>query len=388
MGFSKEAGYVPLSIEAIMLSVMTNVNTQFGTSYTAETFIGTNFYKYFYALVQRLQESEVKTSEIFVKLQQYFDVTNERISRPVVTNPGIIEKLAAEGFLASVKKPVLADAGKLYICVNTDDGDHAEGNFTITSYANLVSGTDDSVGVGATTFTAQAGASTPGGATFTAATSNALTAESLADQINAHAVASLVVHARAAGAVVHIRAKVGGTAGNSITLAYTDNDSNIGATKSGTVLADGTDNADFADVKSAIAEIIKDSSVAGVVTQGGHSEAIVLSNGQSFDFKFSTPNKIPITLKLTTTLSENNQVVILGPDEVKDLLIANITSKYALGKNFEPQKYFTVVDAPWASDVLLQWSDDAGSTWNSTVYDAEFDDLFDFDLGDITLVEV
>jgi len=49
------------------------VNTQFGQSYTMDTFIGTNLYKYFYALAQLLQENEVKTSEIFLKLQQYFN---------------------------------------------------------------------------------------------------------------------------------------------------------------------------------------------------------------------------------------------------------------------------------------------------------------------------
>ena len=33
---------------------------------------GTNFYKYFYALMQRLQENEIRTSEIVLKIQQYF----------------------------------------------------------------------------------------------------------------------------------------------------------------------------------------------------------------------------------------------------------------------------------------------------------------------------
>ena len=38
--------------------------------------IGTNFYKYFYALAQRIQTNEIKTSEIFLKLQDYFKYTN------------------------------------------------------------------------------------------------------------------------------------------------------------------------------------------------------------------------------------------------------------------------------------------------------------------------
>lgn len=104
--------------------VMDNVNTAFDETYTTETFIGTNLYKFYYALIQRLQESETKTSEIFLKLQQYIALTNERISRPVATPPGLIEKFDTEGFIASVKPMADADAGKIYICLDkeVDDG--------------------------------------------------------------------------------------------------------------------------------------------------------------------------------------------------------------------------------------------------------------------------
>lgn len=115
----------------------------------------------------------------------------------------------------------------------------ATGSFTVTSYANLVSGTPDTVTVGATVFTAQSGAATPGAATFQAATSNNATAASLAAQINAHAVAKTLVTAEAAGAVVTLTSKVSGSGGNAIALAYTDNDTNVGITKSGTALAGG-----------------------------------------------------------------------------------------------------------------------------------------------------
>lgn len=268
MAFSQEEGYIPVDVATIMTQFMGYINTQFGTTYTEETFVGTNLYKYYYAIAQRMEENEIKTSEIFLKLQQYFAITNERISRPVVTSPGLIEKFLAEGFVASVKPMIDADAGKIYVCVDTDD-----------------------------------------------------------------------------------------------------------------------DADDYDDVKLEINTIIKDSVAAGVVSQGTEISAIVLSNGQSFDFKFNLPNRIPVLLRLTTTLSENNQVVIGNPDDVKTALLANINAKYRLGKNFEPQTYFTVVDAPWASQVLLEWSDDAGANYHSTVYNADYDDLFDIDLEDITLIE-
>lgn len=106
----------------------------------------------------------------------------------------------------------------------------AYGTVTITSYANLISGTDDVVTVAGTAFTAQTGAVVEGEATFRAATGNSETAASLAAQINAHATVGALVEATVLGAVVTIKSKLNGADGNDITLTYTDNDTNVGAT--------------------------------------------------------------------------------------------------------------------------------------------------------------
>lgn len=270
MSFSSVNGYLPLTVPQIMDVIRININTQFSTSYTADTFLGTNFYKYFYALVQRLQENEIKTSEIFLRMQEYFKLTNELIQRPNTTHPGIYDFFKSKGYFVSTKPPEDADAGKAYICVDVDSA--------APTYATVV--------------------------------------------------------------------------------------------------------------KPAICRIVRDCVVAGVVSQGTETEEITMSNGQAFTFKFNLPTKIPVKLKLTLTLSENNEFTIANPDTVKQKLYTNINSKYRLGKNFEPQRYFSVLDAPWASNVLLQWSTDAGSTWNSSVYDAEYNEVFTFSLTDITIVEV
>lgn len=276
MGYAQESGYTPSTIDSILESFRTNINTEFGTTYTTESFVGTNHYKYFYAAAQMYQENEIKTSEIFASLQQYFAILNARISRPVNTPPGIIERMAAEDYVASVKPMIDADAGKINICVDTDD-----------------------------------------------------------------------------------------------------------------------DADDYDDVKLAICTLISQITVLGCVTQGAEVEAIVLSNGQSFDFKYHLPTRIPIGLKLTIVTSENNQYVIDSPDDIKIGLLANIAARYSLGKNFEPQKYFSnTADAPWAQSVLLEWTDDVtagvidvGAVYQSTVYNADFDDLFEPDLARIVLVE-
>jgi hypothetical protein len=397
MSFASDTGYIPLSIDQLMEIIRENVNTQFGTSYTSDTFVGTNFYKYFYAIVQRLQENEIKTAEILSRMQDYFTITNDKIQRPNTTHPGIYDYFLSKGYFVSTKPPDDADAGKAFLCVDVEDN-HARGKITISSYANLVSGTDDSITVGATVFTAQSGTVTPGATSFQAATSNDATASSLASQINSHATAGALVEAMAIDNVVWIRAITGGTSGNSISLAYTDNDTNVGASVSAATLLGGRSleagENDYDTTKIEICNYVKDCVVAGVISQGSEVESITMSNGQSFDFKFNLPAKIPVFLRLTTTLSDNNEFTIETPDEQKQTLLDNTTAKYKLGKNFEPQRYYSVVDAPWASTVLLEWTDDVtdgeldGSpVWHDEVYESAYDEVFDFDITNIILVE-
>lgn len=269
MGYSNENGYTPLTFNEIMSGIRAGVNVQLGTNYTEETFVGTNLYKYFYALVQRIQENEVKTAEIFAKLQQYFIFTNEEILDAETTPDGIIQGLAAIGYEASVKKMIEEDAGKANICVNVDDTDP-----------------------------------------------------------------------------------------------------------------------EYADMKLAICQKIKDIVPAGIVTLGSESETITLSNGQSFDFKYHLPDITNVWLKLTITLSNNNTGLIGSVEDTKNKLIENIGAMYRLGLDFEPERYFTIADAPWASDIELEYSVDEGENYTTAVFNAAFDDLFVILLENISVVEV
>ena len=118
-------------------------------------------------------------------------------------------------------------------------GAKASGTVTITNYANLVSGTDDSIEIAGVVFVAQAGAVTPGDATFQAVTDNDTTAASLMAQVNAHATTAAIVIASRVNAIVTITALAKGVAGNFYTLVYTDNDVNVGATVSGATFTGG-----------------------------------------------------------------------------------------------------------------------------------------------------
>lgn len=87
-------------------------------------------------------------------------------------------------------------------------------------------------------FTGTAGAVTPGEATFSIDTGNTATATSIAAQVNAYASPKLsgVLAARSSAAVVTFYAIAQGTAGNSLTLATSDN---VTLAASGATLANG-----------------------------------------------------------------------------------------------------------------------------------------------------
>lgn len=270
MSFTQEYGYAPATFTEVMEAIRVQLNTQFGTSFTAETFVGTNWYKYFYTLVQRVMENETKTSEIFIKLAQYIETTNKAIQRPSVSLPGLIDSFESRGYIASVKNNLLVDAGTISICVETDH--------TLPTYPAT---------------------------------------------------------------------------------------------------------------KLAINSLIRDFVVAGLVYIGTEVSQLTISNGQQFDFKFSLPVFTPIKLRLTLTSSDNQVVGLPNDESIRIALFNNINARYRLGWDFEPQRYYTLLDAPWAATILLEyglWNGTSYGAFQSGVFQATFQDKLIFDLEDITVL--
>lgn len=160
--------------------------------------------------------------------------------------------LALDDYLEDVN-----DFFTLIISSDFDDENElsaATGTVTITSYANLLTTSADTIDIAGTVFTAQSGATTPGASTFRAATSNNATAADLASQINAHAVCSTKVTAAALGAVVTITAVAEGNVGEAHVLTYTDNGAgNIGLTVSGAHLTGAEETLNVGTFKGVVA---------------------------------------------------------------------------------------------------------------------------------------
>lgn len=267
MSFSQENGYIPRTFEEIMNAIRLKVNSEFSTTYTETTFVGTSWYKYMYGPVQEVQKGEIKTAEVFQKLQQFIALTNEEIQRPSVSYPGLVDSFASNDFIAAIKKPELVDAGTISICVDVDDA-----------------------------------------------------------------------------------------------------------------------APDYAATKLQINTLIKEFVAAGIISTGDQVNSIVIENGQTFDFKFHLPIRTPILLRMTAVKSENNLLTIPTDTVIRQTVFNNVNSRYRLGWNFEPQRYYNLSDAPWAQSTLLEYSTDAGANWSSAVFDATFKDIYEFDLGDIQVV--
>jgi len=367
MAFDLLNGYQPRTFEEILQAFTDEVNTQFGTTYDTTTIVGTEFYKFFYAGAQLVMQSEAQTAEITAKMTDYIRTANENINLPKSTIDGFTQGLLSELELNSTIKNITdsAEAGYLFLVVDVDDGDHATGSATITDYSHLTNSGNDIISVNGVSFTAQTGSATLGTGTFQAATSNNATATSLATQINAHATVGLVVKATAVGAVVNLRTIHGGTDGNSVGLIYTNTADGVGATVSGATLTGGTENADYADLKQEIIDRMGSWLTAGLYYTGTEEGTKTALNGQNFTYKFSMPDPVNILVRITATVSANAKTPILNENQVRDIFDANFASLYRLGLDFEPEKYLEIArDLPFASDILLEYSEDDGGTWD------------------------
>lgn len=130
MGWSLENGFVPRTFDEILATLVTSVNSKYGTNYDTNTIQGTNLYKYFYAGIQVIMEAEQYVSDLSGKLMDYIARTNQRILQPRGTVDGFINFIKSDGVLNTEGsfEPIKSedDAGKIKfaILLNLNDPDY------------------------------------------------------------------------------------------------------------------------------------------------------------------------------------------------------------------------------------------------------------------------
>lgn len=123
MSYEQNNGYISRTFDEIMDELRLGVNSEFNTTYDVDQFLGTGWYRFLYPIVQRIQNNEVKASEIFVKLAEYITQKNIKIERPSVSMNGIVDAFLSNGFVASVKATTVETVGEVYIAVDLVDTD-------------------------------------------------------------------------------------------------------------------------------------------------------------------------------------------------------------------------------------------------------------------------
>lgn len=124
--------------------------------------------------------------------------------------------------------------------------------------------------------------------------------------------------------------------------------------------------AGYATLKTKIIEKMALWLTAGLYYEGTEVGTKTAVNGQVIEYKFSVPTLINILVKITVNSSSNATTPILNENQVRDKFNANFASLYRLGLDFEPEKYLEIArDLPFAADILIEYSENGGSTWSS-----------------------
>lgn len=123
MSYTLTNGYSPRDYETILAQCVDVVNEQFGTTYTTQTFKGTNLWKFLYATIQGLMEIENNIAELGAKLQDYIRTQNEELIIPTSSEDGFMALLEREMGLISSFKPTdsASNAGQIYLAVDIDN---------------------------------------------------------------------------------------------------------------------------------------------------------------------------------------------------------------------------------------------------------------------------
>lgn len=123
MTYNVTNGYSPRDYETILAQCVQIVNEQFGTSYTSQSFTGTNLWKFLYATIQGLMTVENNIAELGVKLQDYIRTQNESLIIPRSSYDGIMQIIKDElGLVSSIKVIDTADeAGQIFLAVDVNN---------------------------------------------------------------------------------------------------------------------------------------------------------------------------------------------------------------------------------------------------------------------------
>lgn len=259
MSFDVENGYAPRTFDDLLAAYTEAINSRFGTSYTPESIVGTDWYKYMYSNIQAIMSVENRIAEMSTKIQDYITYINDSIRLPKSSPDGIMQELQTKLGVISSIRPVdsEANAGHLLLACDVDT--------TAADYAELKQKIFDTMGECCTTG-----------------------------------------------------------------LYYPDTQ-----------------------------------------TERGTFTAI---NGQDFPAAYALPVNKEFYVKITVTVSRNTKLFIPIEGVIVELFKTKFAEAYRFGYDFEPDAYLCKEDLPFASSIQVGYNFDGGSTWETEVYKAAYNE--------------
>lgn len=122
---------------------------------------------------------------------------------------------------------------------------------------------------------------------------------------------------------------------------------------------------DYAEIKQDIIDRMHNWLSAALYYTGTETGTKTALNGQVFTYKYSLPTLVDILVRITVKVSANAKTPIFNENQIRDIFDKNFAEFYKIGLNFEPEKYLEIArDLPFASEIFLEYSEDAGSTWD------------------------
>lgn len=121
--------------------------------------------------------------------------------------------------------------------------------------------------------------------------------------------------------------------------------------------------------------------VASAYMVGDIEQPIVLTSGGVATYRWVTADEGEIKFKMTITESRVSTAPTDSVDEVVAKFTANWNAIYKIGQDIEPEVYFEIVrDAPYASNILTEYSTDGGTSWSSAPLVVAYDKKFNMTL--------
>jgi hypothetical protein len=104
--FSLEKGFIPNTFDTELQNLIDKVNEVFNENYVVDTFKMTDFYRISYPIIQYMLLTQNNISVILDYYERYLKVVNDKITRPITTNDGIIDYFDRNGYYLSTKQVV------------------------------------------------------------------------------------------------------------------------------------------------------------------------------------------------------------------------------------------------------------------------------------------